>query len=109
MTEYEIKNLIAGIIREECANYGYNVKKLILFGSRAAAVNNADSDWDFLAILDKPIAWKQKMQIWLPINRRLGKNSIDADVLLKSEDDFEKEKEDTGKVSYYACKHGIVA
>jgi len=109
MIDNEVKEKIAGIIREECLNKGYNVIKLILFGSRANGRYNADSDWDFVAILDKQISWKEKMKIWLPINRRLGILGIDADVLLKSEADFERERSDTGKVSYYASKDGIVA
>lgn len=109
MSGDETKNIIAEIIREECALNGYEIIKLILFGSRASGKFNADSDWDFLVILDKPIEWKQKMKIWLPINRRLGKLGVDADILLKSEADFEKEQSDTGRVSYYAHKYGIVA
>ena len=105
----ETKDVVAGIIREECMNQGYNVKQLILFGSRASGEFTTDSDWDFVAILDRQIDWKQKMKIWLPINRRLGKLRVDADVLLKSEDDFESERNDTGKVLYYAYKNVIVA
>jgi predicted nucleotidyltransferase len=109
MNEIEIQNSITTIIREECENQGFNVRKLILFGSRVSGSLNNESDWDFIAILDKPISWSEKMKIWLPVNRRLGKLGVDADVLLKSEDDFEKDRLDTGKVSYYAYKNGIVA
>jgi predicted nucleotidyltransferase len=109
MTDIEIKEKIAEIIREECLNKGFYVIKLILFGSRAIGSSNSESDWDFIAILDKQISWKDKMKIWLPINKRLGRLGIDADVLLKSESDFERERSDTGKVSYYASRYGIVA
>jgi predicted nucleotidyltransferase len=109
MTVDETKNCIAEIIREECELNGYKIVKLILFGSRASGKNNADSDWDFLAVLDKPIEWKQKMKIWLPINRRLARLGVDADILLKSEADFKEDQFDTGKVSYYAYKYGVVA
>jgi len=109
MTNNEIKNFIAEMIKEECIKQGYTVKKLILFGSRASGEFTSESDWDFIAILDKSIEWKDKMKLWLPINRKLGKLGADADVLFKSEDDFEKERTDTGKISYYAYKHGTVA
>ncbi|HPB83541.1 MAG TPA: nucleotidyltransferase domain-containing protein [Spirochaetota bacterium] len=109
MTENEIKNTIAKTIREECIKQGYTVKKLILFGSRASGEFSSGSDWDFIAILDKPIEWKDKMKLWLPINRKLGKLGADADVLFKSEEDFEKDRTDTGKISYYAYKYGTVA
>ena len=109
MTGNETKDCIAEIIRKECAAQGFNVKKLILFGSRASGMHDNESDWDFITIVDKPITWNDKMKIWLPINRRLGKLGIDVDVLFKSEDDFEKDRLDTGKVSYYAYKNGIVA
>jgi len=109
MTDIGIKEKIADIIREECLNKGFYVIKLLLFGSCANGSYNTDSDWDFVAILDKEISWKVKMEIWLPINKRLGRLGIDADVLLKSETDFERERSDTGKVSYYANKYGVVA
>lgn len=47
------------------------------------------------------------MMLWIPINRNLVEIGCTADIIIKYEKDFERDKTDTGKVTYYANKQGI--
>ncbi|NPV00545.1 MAG: nucleotidyltransferase domain-containing protein [Brevinematales bacterium] len=107
MTDNEKQSKIISIIRAECKKQNYQLKKFILFGSRAQGSPRPDSDWDFLIVLNKPISWKEKMKLWIPINRNLAEIGCTADIIIKYEKDFERDKTDTGKVTYYANKLGI--
>jgi predicted nucleotidyltransferase len=102
------RDKIACIIKEICIHNGYHIKQLLLFGSRIRKDYREDSDWDFLAVLDKPVNWKDKMKLWLDINRKLSHLNMEADVVFKSEAEYVRDKNDTGKVTYYAQKEGII-
>ena len=43
------------IIMEEVEKAGYEVERIILFGSRARGDYKEGSDWDFLVVIDKNI------------------------------------------------------
>ena len=107
MTEQETQDFILCVLREEFNSRGIEIRTIILFGSRALGNARPGSDWDFIVVCKDVLGRKEKTDIWLNINRKLAEQRIDADVLIKSEPDFEKDKFDTGKVTYYAVKHGV--
>ena len=105
----ETKEFAAGVIREEFEKRGIEVKKLILFGSRARGDARTDSDWDFLVVINPPVIWPEKRKIWLSVSRKLAKHYIAAELLIKSEDEYSHDISDKGKVTYYANKEGVFA
>jgi uncharacterized protein len=58
--KYQILNELKDILSK---NLGDNLKEVILFGSQAYGGAHADSDYDFLIILEKIPDWKLKRQI----------------------------------------------
>jgi len=107
VNEHIIKDFILGVIREEFLSRGLKLRTIILFGSRARGTARPESDWDFIVVCKDRPDRALKTDIWLSINRKLTEYRIDADILIKSEEDFERDKCDTGKVSYYALKDGV--
>ena len=95
------------IITEEVEKAGYNVVNIILFGSRARGDYNKGSDWDFFVLVDKNI-FKEDMKIILRnIRRRMAINNISNDIIVKSKDIYNNQKNDTGFLSYYVNKDGV--
>jgi predicted nucleotidyltransferase len=108
MTVQEIKEMFRRVICDEFARRGIKVKILILFGSQARGNAKAESDWDFLAVTDRTVNWPEKREIWHSLSLVLAKEHVSADVLIKSEDEFVRDCQDKGKVTYYAYKEGVV-
>jgi predicted nucleotidyltransferase len=106
MNTEDVKSFIVETISRELSSRGLKVKKLILFGSRARGEVHKGSDWDFLAVTDKPVDWSMKRDIWYSLSEALARKDVSADVLIKSEDEFIRDKDDKGKVTYYAVKEG---
>ncbi len=107
MSDTKTQDSILNVIREEFESRGLELHTVILFGSRARGTARPESDWDFIVVCKDPLDRARKTDIWLSINRKLTEHRIDADILIKSEGDFERDKCDTGKVSYYALKDGV--
>ena len=97
----------ANIIREELERTEIRVVRIILFGSRATSDFTEDSDWDFLVVVDKELARKEKWDIILKIKRRLAKLKIPNDIIMNSEKQIQERKNDVGYTTYYALKEGI--
>ncbi len=102
-----LNNVATRMIRAEFAARKIAIKQLMLFGSRARGDATADSDWDFLVVTGAPVSWAEKTDIWLRLARRLAVYAISADILIKSEHDFERDRHDVGKTTYYAVKEGV--
>ena len=109
MTDKKIKETVAKIIRMEFSMRNLEVRKLILFGSRARKEADPDSDWDFLAVIDREVSWAEKREIWYSLSLILAEKDLTADILIKSEEEFSRDKDDKGKVTYYANKEGAPA
>ena len=109
MTDKKIKETVAKIIRMEFSKRNLEVKKLILFGSRARKEADPGSDWDFLAVIDREVSWAEKREIWYSLSLILAEKDLTADILIKSEEEFSRDKDDKGKVTYYANKEGAIA
>lgn len=101
-------NETASLIRSICASQGIVVFKMILFGSRARDDFREDSDYDFIAICKHTLTHSQKMKIWLLTSRTLSEKNITADIIFKSEEEYQKDIHDTGKVTYYAHREGVL-
>ena len=95
------------IIKEEIKKRGIDVKKIILFGSRARNAYKKDSDWDFFVIIDKELDFLKKREIILNIRRRLAELEIPNDIIIQSESIVKQRKNNTGYITYYALKEGI--
>ena len=107
MQDQEKLKIITDIIRQECRRQSYTARKLILFGSRATGHERPDSDWDILLVVAEPLTRQIRMKLWLPIDNALSRLGIAADIIIKNESDYERDKSDTGKVTYYAEKTGV--
>ncbi len=95
------------IIKEEIEKNGFKVLKILLFGSRAKGNYKQDSDFDFFVIIDKKITFNEKWDIIDRIKIKLAKLRISNDIIIKSNEETEEEKDDVGKITYYVLKEGI--
>ena len=107
MNEQETKEFTVRIIREECATRGIEIKKIILFGSHARGDANPDSDWDFLLVTENELSHKEKMEIRLYSARKLAREDISADLIIKDETTFNRQLENVGVITYYAVREGV--
>jgi len=106
LTELEIKQLVVDHIRTIFTERRKVIVKILLFGSRARGNQRFDSDWDFLIVTENELPWSEKKEIWRTISRSLAKYHISADILIKSQRQFDFDAEDKGKVTYYAKHEG---
>jgi predicted nucleotidyltransferase len=102
-----MKEIAKKIIQEELHKRGVEVKKIILFGSRARGDYDKNSDWDFFVIIDKTLNRDEKWEIILEIKRKLAKLKIPNDIFIKSLKEVKDEQYDVGYLTYYALKEGI--
>jgi len=103
MSRETIRDVILRVSRE----LGLEVNDIILFGSRARGDFRADSDWDVLVVLSRPLERKKELEAYKRIHRELLLKGIKVDVLFISKDELEKVKDDTGFLYYYALREGV--
>ena len=84
-----------------------NYEKLILFGSRARGDFSEGSDYDILIIVQKSLGIKEKMRLSARLRRELAKKGIDADIIVKSNDEIDYYKDKIGSVVRSALKEGV--
>ena len=107
MKESEIRKLIKSIVLKELKLEGFKVKNIILFGSRARGDYDDRSDWDILVVVDEPINFSKKQKVASKIRRALATSRIPMDIVIKSEDEVEEQKDDVGYITYYALREGV--
>ncbi|ACD82209.1 nucleotidyltransferase family protein [Candidatus Methylacidiphilum infernorum] len=95
------------IIREEVERAGFQVRRALLFGSRARGECRPDSDWDFYIIIAPAAPRKTRWEIADRICDRLAEEQIWADVFVQSEETAIQRAGDTGSLTYYVLKEGI--
>lgn len=95
------------IIRHEVEAAGYQICRLLLFGSRARGEARPDSDWDFYVIIDADVDRKTRQRIASRICWQLAIRGIVADVFVQSERVVQERREDTGYLTYYVLKEGV--
>lgn len=103
----KILKTVKEIIRKEFFQINLEVKSILLFGSRARETANSQSDWDFLIITKSEPERAVKLEIMMKIRRKLAEINIDGDLIVKSELNFLKDKNDIGKITFYALKEGF--
>ncbi len=92
---------------EEVEKAGWQVCRIILFGSRARGDYEEGSDYDFLVIINKDLSRVEKIDLAWHIQKRLA-YYIASDIIIKHTDRLEKEKNDKGLLSYYALGEGVL-
>jgi len=95
------------IIREEVEKAGYEVRRVILFGSRARGEALPDSDWDFYVVTAPDAPPKVRWAIADRICERLAEEEIYADVFVQSETVVAERAGNTGYLTYYVLKEGV--
>ncbi len=95
------------VIRDEIERAGYQILKIILFGSRAKGQEHPESDWDFFVIVDREMDRDTKWDVILKIKRRLARLKIPNDIIIESLSQVEEKKEDVSSISYHALREGV--
>lgn len=103
----EIMEKCSVIIHEEIAESGFQVIRVLLFGSRVRGDARTDSDWDFFVSVDRDISFPAKAAISARILTRLAENGIDADLVIKTEGRLHQEQDNVGSITHYAMKEGV--
>lgn len=94
----------------KCLNdIGVEVKRIILFGSRARGEFRDDSDWDILITLEKNFVPREKRELWYMVYTSLHKchHNMPFDIIIKSEQSFEDEKTIVNTISNEAYLEGV--
>lgn len=95
------------IIREEVERAGFQVRRVLLFGSRARGEARPGSDWDFYVIVTPAAPAKVRWEIADRICERLAEERIWADVFVQSAETVAERAGNTGYLTYYVLKEGI--
>ncbi|MGB9754285.1 nucleotidyltransferase family protein [Roseiflexus castenholzii] len=110
MSTKPMNNILAhakALITEEVERSGYQVRRILLFGSRARDEARPDSDWDFFVVVDKEASFHEREDLASRICWRLAQKGIFADVFVQSEKAVEARRTNTGYLAYYALKEGV--
>ena len=99
-----MNNEISELIKKTLGNL--DCEKIVLFGSRARGDFKERSDYDILVIIKVHLNIKEKMRLTGLLRKRLAKIGIDADIIIKSEDEINYYKEKIGSVVRGALKEG---
>jgi predicted nucleotidyltransferase len=100
-----MNNEISKLIKKTLGNL--NCAKIILFGSRAKGDFRERSDYDILVIVRVFLTIKEKMRLTGLLRKELAKIGIDADIIIKSQDELDYYKEKIGSVVKSALKEGV--
>ena len=84
---------------------GDQVRKLILYGSRARGAATPDSDFDLLVVEADPVAPREESR---QLRHLLEDLPVPVDVWVMGELEFEETKDVIGGLAYPAHKYGIV-
>ena len=96
---------IQKLLKETFGKLDY--EKIILFGSRARDDFSEGSDYDILIIVQKSLAIEEKMRLLARLRKELAKKGIDADIIIKSNDEVEYYRDKIGSVVRTALKEGV--
>ncbi len=99
-----MNNEISKLVKKTLGNL--YCQRMVLFGSRARGDFKEGSDYDILVIVEVPLTIKEKMRLTRLLRKRLAKIGIDADIIIKSEDEINYYKEKIGSVVRGALKEG---
>jgi len=80
---------------------------IILFGSRARGDFNKSSDYDILIILKHDLDMREKITLSTSLRKTLAHNGIDADIILKTQNEVDYYKNKVGNVVKSAFEEGV--
>lgn len=100
-----MNNEISELVKKTFENL--DCEKIILFGSRARGDFRERSDYDILVIVKVFLTIKEKMKLTGLLRKELAKIGIDADIIIKSQDELDYYKEKIGSVVKSALKEGV--
>jgi predicted nucleotidyltransferase len=104
----EIVKKAKATITEEVERAGYQVRRILLFGSRARGDARPDSDWDFYIVVEQDIPLSVREELASQICWKLARQGIFADIFLQSELVVQTQASDVGRLTYYVLKEGVV-
>ena len=95
------------IITKEVEKAGFNIIKVIVFGSRVKGNYTEESDWDFFVVLNEDITFKELKKLTGKIKMQLAHYKIPNHIILRGINQFEKSKMTVGNISYYVAREGV--
>lgn len=100
--EEQIKSLIVASLNQ------IEYMSIILFGSRTRGDFNQTSDYDILVILKDDMDMKEKITLSTSLRKVLAQNGIDADIILKTQNEVNYYKNKIGNIVKEALEEGVV-
>ena len=101
MIKKNVGNLLKEMLR------GINYKEIILFGSRARGDYSKKSDYDILIVMKNNLTIREKMELSSILRKKLAKEEIDADIVIKSKEELNYYRTKIGSVVREVLKEGI--
>ena len=99
---------IKEIIFKTCDKLGVSLNNVLLFGSRARGEADIRSDFDLILISKKTYERGDKFKIAKAVRVVLARMLIDADVIIKSEEEINKARNQIGSLVREAMKDGVL-
>jgi predicted nucleotidyltransferase len=93
------------LILKSLMELGVTVRKIILFGSRASGKASKLSDYDFLIVTEKTYLFPEKMLLSKQVREKLSVYPID--VIIKSVDEFNQQRDEIGTLVREVLKEGV--
>jgi len=100
-----IKKNVGNLLKEMLQ--GINYKEIILFGSRARGDYSDKSDHDILIVMKNILTIREKMELSSLLRKKLAKEEIDADIVIKSKEELNYYRTKIGSVVREVLKEGI--
>jgi len=82
----------------------FDVRDIVLFGSRARGTARQDSDYDVLVIVRSDVEFFKRNQVAL---RAVGLRSFSLDLLVYTESEYNAAQAMTGSALYWAAQEGV--
>ncbi len=95
------------IVREEVERAGFQVKRILLFGSRARGTAGPKSDWDFYVVIAPAAPARVRWDLADRICERLAEAGIWADVFVQNEATVRQRRNNPGYLTYYVLRVGV--
>ena len=99
--------LIRQVVDEAIGGTGLALSRLYLFGSRARGQADAESDWDILVVVRGGVERERQRELFVRISQRLAEKRIPADIIIRSEAQFEKARRRVFSIEKIAAQEGI--
>jgi predicted nucleotidyltransferase len=84
---------------------GVTIRKIILFGSRASGKADKLSDYDFMIVTHDTFDIRKKMAISKYVREKLA--TYPLDVIIKSEEEITRQKDEIGTLVREVLKEGV--